>query len=160
MSSSLKSTIRRPRHQRSIRSRKFLRVDRPEGNKTLTSVTWIKVATEADSEAEVVTITRAAALITLPTVNTSMVVRSMTTMVVVTSIMEVEVAITLPNATTTTRVECLGSTMGLARSVQINLPQVMVGRKMPIVMSADSSKDGMRLNDICTFGVSCRTLFD
>lgn len=108
------------------------------------------------------TITRAAAMTTHPTVSTSMVVRIMTTTVVVTSIMGVVVvAIMLPNATTT-RVECQGSTMGLARSVQINLPQVMVGREMPVAMSADSSRDGMRPNDNFLLSVYCvtQTLFD
>lgn len=156
-SRSLNSAVKGPRLQKSAKSLKFLRVGRPGGNKTLASVTWIKVATEADSEAEVMTITRAAAMTTHPTVNTSMVVRIMTTTVVVTSIMGVVVVATmLPNATTT-RVECLGSTMGLARSVQINLPQVMVGREMPVAMSADSSRDGMRPNDKSLLSVYCVT---
>ena len=156
-SRSLNSAVKGPRLQKSAKSLKFLRVGRPGGNKTLASVTWIKVATEADSEAEVMTITRVAAMTTHPTVNTSMVVRIMTTTVVVTSIMGVVVVATMRLNATTIRVECLGSTMGLARSVQINLPQVMVGREMPVAMSADSSRDGMRPNDKSLLSVYCVT---
>lgn len=156
-SRSLNSAVKGPRLQKSAKSLKFLRVGRLGGSKTLASVTWIKVATEADSEAEVMTIIRVASMTTHLTVTISMVVRLMTTTVVVTSTMGVVMVVTLLPSATTTRVECQGSTMGLARSVQISLPQVMVGREMPVAMSADSSRDGMRPNDQSPLSVYCVT---
>lgn len=131
------------------RSSKSLQVAKKEESDRLNSVTMIKVVHVVGSEDGVVVITRAT-LNNLPIVSTTTQVISRTTSEVVMSHGVVEGATTLLNATTiTTRAEFLGSIRGLARSVLITLPQVMVGKKKwsRVTRTAGSSSAGMKPSD-------------